>query len=587
MTGRSPLFQFRRLSFWRAVTLVVAAVGGIGLFGVGAAHAQNALVSSNPADNASLPSSPTSMSFVLLDPVGPTNTAAATCGGNPFSVGKPNVGSDGRTVNVSVPNPMPKGTCKVVLFVSAPDGSPNGQVSISFTITAATAATTAPDTTLADGAVAGGGTSTTVAGGGTTDSSASAPSIDRLGGVLGLARLITTLGLSVLLGSIVLIVVAWPDGLDYVLTARFLRSAWWVSLAGSVLMAGTLTAQISGKSLGSAMVPLSWTHLTDTTPGIAALLRVVLVAGCGWVVLQPDRIIDSATQLPAVALPSLAMVTFAFTRTGGDLAAIGTLMSIGHVLAISVWFGGLVLLARVVLASHGDADLVHAVRGFGRIATPAILVTVVTGAVQTFRLDSGSLFSSGHGRVLLLKAVVVGAMVFVGFATRQFVNSQLSRADVLSAGMAQRLRRATGMEALAGVLVLVLTSWLVSFTPPNLMPKVDTAKYGYTNGHFISGDLDVKVLLTGKVGPNGVRVEVAKPSSGLKNFVITFIPPVGTSAPTVVLTVPAKMTGAGVAVLDEADGVPLTAPGVWTLAVSAVTPTGTQTAQKSFTLVGQ
>jgi hypothetical protein len=55
----------------------------------------------------------------------------------------------------------------------------------------------------------------------------------------------------------------------------------------------------------------------------------------------------------------------------------------------------------------------------------------------------------------------------------------------------------------------------------------------------------------------------------------------------VVLTVPAKMTGACVAVLDEVDGVPLTAPGVWTLAVSAVTPTGTQTAQKSFTLVGQ
>ena len=37
-------------------------------------------------------------------------------------------------------------------------------------------------------------------------------------------------------------------------------------------------------------------------------------------------------------------------------------------------------------------------------------------------LMSGSNFVHG--------IVVVGAMVFVGFATRQFVNSQLSRADV-------------------------------------------------------------------------------------------------------------------------------------------------------------
>ena len=38
---------------------------------------------------------------------------------------------------------------------------------------------------------------------------------------------------------------------------------------------------------------------------------------------------------------------------------------------MAVWFGGLILLARVVLAGPGEEDLVHAVRGFARISTPA------------------------------------------------------------------------------------------------------------------------------------------------------------------------------------------------------------------------
>ena len=47
-----------------------------------------------------------------------------------------------------------------------------------------------------------------------------------------------------------------------------------------------------------------------------------------------------------------------------------SLAGIVHALAMAVWFGGVVLLARVVLAGPGEEDLVHAVRGFGRISRP-------------------------------------------------------------------------------------------------------------------------------------------------------------------------------------------------------------------------
>ena len=64
------------------------------------------------------------------------------------------------------------------------------------------------------------------------------------------------------------------------------------------------------------------------------------------------------------------------------------------------------LLWRVVLAGSGEQDLVDAVRGFGRIATPALLAILLCGCVLTAKLVGGAseLLGSGYGRLLLLKA---------------------------------------------------------------------------------------------------------------------------------------------------------------------------------------
>jgi putative copper export protein len=72
---------------------------------------------------------------------------------------------------------------------------------------------------------------------------------------------------------------------------------------------------LTGKGIGSSLSPTAWKTLTDTTPGIAALARVVFVFLTGWVVLRPERVIDPATQLPALALPGLAVATLALVAT--------------------------------------------------------------------------------------------------------------------------------------------------------------------------------------------------------------------------------------------------------------------------------
>ena len=567
----------------RGFVLVALGVGLSALASAGqVAHADNTLTGSNPADGASLSASPVSLQFTFAEPLGPINQVIVTCNGDPFSVGNAVVGADALSLTTTVPSPMPKGTCNAVVTVSAADSSPNGSSSISFTITADTAPTVAPTLAPSDTTA----TATTGTAAPTTPGAADSDGGTAVGGPLGLARVLATLGLATLLGSFVLIVLAWPEGVEYILTVRFLRSTWIVALVGTVLTVVFLTAEATGRSVGGSLSPFAWLDLKDSTSGLAALARVALTAGCGWVVLRPERCLDQATQLPALAVPAVAVATLGLERTGGDLALIGAVAGIAHALAMAVWLGGIVLLARVVLAGPGEDDLVHAVRGFSRIATPALLLTIVTGAIQTYRLDRGALFDTAHGRVLLLKALIVGVMVFVSLATRQFVASRLRATDTMSVPLAARLRRATSFEALGGVVVLVLSAWLVSLTPAGVVETTPAVEYAYTDGRFVADGLDLTVSLTGGVGPNGVRVEVLEPAAGLSNLIITFIPPADSGANGVVLTIPAELTGTGAAVLPQSEGVPLMVPGVWTLEVSVTTPNGTTTGQKTFNVLG-
>lgn len=582
----------------RALLVLVLAAVAFGPSGPGAdltvrlAHADNTLVSSTPANNETLPTSPTSMTFVFAEPLGPSATVITTCNGEAFPVGNAQIGADGITATVAVPNPMPKGTCNVLLTVSSPDAQPNGQVGITFNITAdavVVPTAPAPDTTTVAATDATGSTVPAVTAAPEPVTSTGVQADDgeegsRVGGALGLARLVATLALAVLFGSLVLIVVAWPEGVEYILTVRFLRAAWLLSIVGSVAVAILMTAEQTNSSIGASLSPTAWIDLKDSGAGLAALARVALAGACGYVVLRPERCLEPQSQLMSLGLPALAVATFGFSRGGGDLALLGSAVGVLHALAMAVWLGGVVLVTRVVLAGPGEDDLVHAVRGFSRLSTPALLATVATGAVQTWRLDRGALFDSSHGRIVLVKAVAVAAMVFVGLATRQFVASRLRTADSMTSPMASRLRRATGIEALGGIVVLALTAWLLSFTPAGLVDTGDGIDYDYDQGRFVLEEVgaDLTVFLTGGVGPNGVRVEVDAPETGLGAVQITFVPPPDTFASTVVLTLPTALTGTGAAVLPESEGVPLGVAGLWTMRVSVTTALGTQADEKTF-----
>jgi copper transport protein len=556
--------------------LVGAALGAAGFIGLlpGTAFAENTVVSSDPADGSTLDTSPEAISITFSEPLGEVNTITLTCT-DLYTVGPRQVSDDRLTMTAEIIDPLPRGACVASYVVSDEEGSPNGQGNITFTVendpvvaTTPTSEPTSGDSVPAD---AGETTTATTA----TGEVANLSDVDSGQGPLWLGRLISVFGLAVLLGSLVVIAAAWPEGVEYLVTIRFLRAVWIVAFLGSLLYVAAATAAVTGSGLGSGFNPVNWVDLFDAgIPGIAAVARLVLVVASAWVAFRPDRVIDPVTQMAALGVPALAVATIGFSRTNMDLAVIGVPLSIIHALAMSVWLGGVVLLARVVLAGPGEEDLVHAVRGFGRLSNVAIGATIATGIVQMILLDGGDLFGSSHGRVILLKTVVVAAMIFVAVSARQFVNQRLARANEMTVPMADRLRRAFGFEAAAGVVVLAMSAWLLSLTPSNVTTGSDIDYAISVTVEAPEADLDVTVRLTrDRVGLAGMAVVVDAPDEGLSGLEVVLTAPPNDTIGTI--TQPVPLTGTGVAVLLEGDqGLPLTVAGDWTLVVNAVTPTG-------------
>lgn len=566
----------------RRLLLGLLAVAGLVSAVPSVALAENSVASSTPENGSTVAESPAEIQITFTEEVGEANTITVTCNTELFTVGPRRVSDDNLTLTAEVIDPLPKGTCVAAWAVSDPDGAPNGQGNVTFTVqndpeVVATSPTTPSSTPTG---TTGTTTDTTDATG--TDGSTTAASdevmaledVDSGQGPLWLGRLLSVLGIAVLFGSLVLIAAAWPEGVEYLLAVRFIRTAWIVAFVGTLLYVAAATAAVTGSGLGSGFNPTNWLDLFDAgVPGIAAIARLVLVAASGFVAFRPDRVIDPVTQMVSLGIPALTVATIGLSRTNMDLPILGVPLSIVHALAMSVWLGGVVLLARVVLAGPGEEDLVHAVRGFSRLSNVAIGVTVATGVVQMVLLDGGDLFGSSHGRVVLLKTVVVAVMIFVAVSARQFVNQRLARADEMSIPMADRLRRAFGVEALAGVVILALSAWMLSFTPPNVDAGTTISYVVERQFEAPEADLDVTVkLTTDRVGLAGMEVTVTAPESGLSGLEVVLTAPANDEIGG--YTQPVPLTGPGVAVLPAASGMPLTVPGEWTIAINAVTPLG-------------
>jgi putative copper export protein/methionine-rich copper-binding protein CopC len=545
------------------------------LLGTGRAAAQetgtNSLQSITPQNGANLAASPDEIVLSFNQEIANDERVLVRlgCDDQPQDTGEEVIDPNGLVVTVAINTPVPRGACVITWRLFDEDGTTIVSGFSTFRVDAdpVTVPPTTPD--------AGGTTPTTVV----TVNPVPAADPDApvtqgsSGGAEWLGRLLSTLGILALFGGLALIALGWPEGPEYVVTVRYLRSVWVIGLLGTVLYLIAFSARVGDVSFSAAVNPSEWLGLADAGwPGRGALLRLVFVAACGWVAIRPERIIDPATAMWGWGLPLGALVATALTRVEGPVAWIGVAIAFAHLLTSAVWFGGVAIVGRVVLAGPGEEDLVHATRAFSRISTKAMIAVVLTGVIQMARLV-GNPFQSSHGQVLLLKVVAVAAMVAVALAARQQIAYRLDRAHEMTVPLADRFRRAFGAEAAIGVVVLAFSGWMLALTPANVDPLAGES-YA-VEVPFVDTTTGIEASVSigpARVGMNGFKIEVEQPDEGITLLELRFIPPPGSAVRGYRQPIP--LSGSGTAYLRAVEGLNFQAPGQWTVELVASTATG-------------
>jgi putative copper export protein len=575
MPGTSPTRAVRR-PLHPFLVLILALVGGVFALGANLAHAQSEvddevspLESSTPAVNAVLDAPPTQLQLTFTESFAAGITAdevgmAISCGGTPLGLGPRALGPDGRTILAPITQIAPGGPCAVSWRL------PSGVVgTFEFTVRGSFAPTTVPGapTTAPPTTTPGNGATTIVVDPADVSENVVIPG----GTLLALARWLAVLGLVAVLGTVVLISLAWPEGIEYPDAVRFLRNAYFLALLGMLATAWQTTAELTGRSSTSALSPVSWAELLDDPTGRPVFARLVLVVLMGWVVARPVRAVDPTTQLASIALPVLAVATYGFSRTGIDNATTVYPAAVIHAVAMAVWLGGLAVTARVVLAKPGDDDLVYALRGYAKLATPAMLIAIVSGVVLSQRLVDGELWSTRHGRWIVLKVVLVGFTAYLGLMARRRWRRRLARAEVLEQRLARPMRRALSSELLMGVLIVGVTVGLAASRPAAVQPVSPATGYAFDTTLATEG-FGVRLSMTPLIaGPQALRIEVLEPEQ-LESLRITLQPTDVPTSPGWAIDVPLQNDGA--AVLRLAQGWRLEVPGVWSVDITARGRTG-------------
>ena len=521
----------------------------------------NEITSSNPVRNQIVQVQPPQIQMVFRDAITDLGKMGLTvvCGSEPIGIGLPQLGADSKTVSFAVTSAFTAGECLITWKLA--DGS---QGSIPFT-SQIVSETTIP---LTDGTP----TDTTlpaVIGEVVVQSAGGGP---RVGGLLGLLRIFEYLLVAAIFGGLLTVTLAWPEGIDYGVCLRFFRITWLLAVVTTYLIVAITAMRNSDNTFVGSLNPFGWFGVLNDAAGLIMLLRFALVIGSFWVTFQPARVFEPATQVPAITLITVLMATFAFTRIGQNVAIFTYIFGIAHVLAIGMWLGGLLLLSRAVLNAPGEADLLNAVRGFTRISTILILISIGTGVMQVYLLDSFNIFSTGHGRLNLLKLVVVAGMAWISLMFKNFTVTRLSKETELTSKMAWRLRRAVSTELLVGILVLGLTSWMVPMQPTQARASGAQPTVPYAFREELKNDrFHVIISLTpGTTGVNAMRIELLEPSR-INNFVVKLIPSeIGYAG--IAINVPLKRRGAAIVMGDGSFTLPVA--GVWSIEINGATTTG-------------
>ncbi|MFF0012978.1 copper resistance CopC/CopD family protein [Streptomyces sp. NPDC005374] len=371
------------------------------LGGAGTASAHAALKATAPEDGTVLKSAPRDITLTFTESVGLLDGSLRVLApdGKRLSIGDAGHGPGGSdTVRASLPAKLAQGTYTVAWRVVSADSHP---VSGAFTFSVGR-----PSTTSA------------VVDTGPTEN----PATESL---FNMGRYLAYLAVALLIGTAVFLTVCRPPE-----PARLSRLLWagWAGLLGSTLFLLVLRAPYeAGTGPGDAFSAKAFQRILTTRPGEVLLARLALLLVAYFVVVRLLRLGESRLPRAWQAAGALLAVGLALTWAAAEHASAGIQVPVAmtsavlHVLAMSVWLGGLAALLAALYRAPTQVPAAVVSR-FSRLAFASVTVLVATGVYQSWRgLGSWSaLTGTTYGHLLVFKLIAVTLLLTAARMSRQW-----------------------------------------------------------------------------------------------------------------------------------------------------------------------
>lgn len=464
---RAAATMLRRLApFLLALTLACLNVSSV------LAHAS--LLSSNPADDTLLRTSPPTLTLSFNEPVQPQVLRLIDGSGRAMALTA--IQQHGNSLVVTPPSVLAPGLHVLSYRVVSEDGHPVGGTVTFFVGHRETARGAATGETVASVAVG-----------------------------LWICRLIVHLGLFIGCGGAFFLTWIAPERGRQAM--RIVRIASIASLPFLLFAVGLQGLDLRGGSLNALSDPALWSAALRSSFGaFVACAALALLAA-----LLATR--SSAGVARSLSMLALVATGFAFAATGHAASAnprwlTGPMVFI-HGATLAFWIGALPALA-LAMRQQADTSLAALAR-FSKFiplaVLPAIAAGVVVAIVQLGRADA--LLTTAYGRILLIKLLLVALLLALAAFNRYRLTGRIVRDD---AGARRTLRRSIVVELLLVTAIVALVGLWRFTPPPRLLATAETNFFTHLHAEQAMANITVAPA---RAGTNTVTIQLQTPDERL------------------------------------------------------------------------
>ena len=274
-------------------------------------------------------------------------------------------------------------------------------------------------------------------------------------------------------------------------------------VAALAMLTGAVGAVLTGVVAGGAAGVDPVTYLRETrTGGLLAVRAVVGLLGAGVVggLVRRERVAAAIGVAGAAGIASLALIALA-GHAAAFASPIPATVMVVHLVAASVWFGGVMALADLAVFGPRPrrAALRELVPRFSALALVAVALVGLTGAYSAW-LETGDPIGGAGIYPFALRLKVIAFAAALAFGAFNYLDGGRRRPTF--AGFDRRI----AFEAAFALGVVVLAGNLAAASPPGLGRPIEIAQAASSATQPLDAELTIQ---PGRPGPNRFTVTLA------------------------------------------------------------------------------